>query len=240
MIDYLVMLAQAAGSAAQGGTQVTPPNEPVPDGFLNHQIPYDRIWEFISHITWFQAAVGIAFASIYLIYGWRVFKVLVVINFAIIGLLVGRITGAQLGSQLWGGIIGTVILGAVSWPFMKFSVSILGAASGAVLGTALWQAATLPPRLFWGGSAVGLVAGAFLAFTSFKVAVMMFTSLQGSVLLGCSALALLRQYPGMESRLAQVFPGPFMVPLIIIITVALSSYTQYKLFKLNNEWSMPN
>jgi len=238
---FMQMLAQteSAPPVAPGGDPITQPDQPVPEYFFS-QIPLDKIWQIITQISWMQAVVCIAFATIYLIYGWRIFMALVIINFAVIGLLVGRMAGIKLGSSpQWGGILGTVILGVVSWPFVKYSVSILGAGAGTILGAALWQAATLPPKLFWVGALVGLIAGGFLAFTSFRVSIILFTALQGSALLSIGILALLHKYPNFSPRLAQAFFGSFLLPIMVLGLSSISIYIQNKLYTLRKNWDLP-
>ena len=225
--NTMLMLAQASNPVA--GPNGQPPvagKESVPDQFFGG-LPIDQIWDFIVNISWLQAVVSVAFGLIYLTYGWRVFKILVIINFAGLGLAVGLFVGNELGSILWGGILGTVLMAIVSWPFMKYSVSVLGACAGAVLGAALWRTITLPEQLIWCGALAGLISGGFLAFSSFKVSIMLFTSLQGSVFIVIGILALLNDYPNLDARLTNaVYSHGFLLPALVIFPTAVGIYLQ--------------
>ena len=70
------------------------------------------------------AVIAISFGVVYLVYGWRIFKILVIISFALAGLFLGILAGRQLGTavnnEIWGGALGLLILGALSIPLMKW------------------------------------------------------------------------------------------------------------------------
>ena len=228
----LILQILAAAPTPPVGTDAMPmtnPDQTVPDSYFG-RLPIDRFWDTIVNLSWLQAAVCVAFAAIYLIYGWRVFRVLVVINFAMFGLLAGRLLGAKLGSPLWGGIFGTVALGIVTWPFMKYCVAALGACAGAVLGAAIWRAATLPDPLIWVGALAGLVAGGFMAFSSFKASIMLFTSLQGAAFLTVGVLAWLSDYPNLTDYIGRaIHSNVFILPVLLIVPTFAGIIFQQKL-----------
>jgi len=238
-MNYLVqILAQASAPTGPDGNPVIVPNQEVPESFFG-TLPINEIWDKIVNLSWMQAMVFVAFAIIYLIYGWRVFKALVMINFAALGLLAGRFVGTKLGSPLWGGIMGTFCMALVSWPFMKYCVSVLGALAGAILGGAIWRTAMLPDPLMWCGALAGLIAGGFLAFSSFKFSIMLFTSLQGSVFLTIGGLALLNDYPNLGGHLAKaVYSHVFILPILVIAPTVVGILFQQKLLKQEDNWAI--
>jgi len=145
-------------------------------------VPIDEIWNQITALTWLQAVLAVSFGIVYLLYGWRIFRILVVICFGLIGMFLGIKMGAKTGSELWGGVLGLAIFAGVSAPLMKWCVSILGAAAGGLLTGALWYAFNLPEVYLWAGAAVGVVAGGMMSFIVLKASVMLFTSLGGSLI----------------------------------------------------------
>jgi len=238
-----ILLAQSAQPVnppvGPDGNPITLPPQEIPQTF-HSRLPIDDFWQTISSISWMQALVCVAFAAIYLIYGWRVFKVLVVINCAIIGLIVGRLIGPRIGSPLWGGIVGASLMIFLSWPFMKYCVSALGAMAGAILGAAAWRASMLPDPLIWCGALAGLIAGGFMAFSSFKTSIIMFTSLQGAVFLTIGGLALLNDYPDLSNYLAQfVYQRASFLPALVIVPTILGIFFQNRLIKQESHWAMP-
>ena len=154
-------------------------------------VPIDLVWEQISTLTWLQALIAVSFGAVYLLYGWRIFKVITVVCFGMLGLYAGMKVGGTMGSILWGGIIGLAGLAALSIPLMKWAVSILGAVAGGIITSGLWFAFGLPQQYIWAGAVIGIIAGGMISFIVFKIAVMLFTSLGGAVLIIIGLLSLL-------------------------------------------------
>ena len=105
-MDCLTILAQVAERTAEG----------VSDAQV---VPIDYMWEQIATLSWLQAVIAISFGAVYLLYGWRVFKALTVISFALLGLYGGMWIGAQFDKVLLGSIIGLVLLSVLSIPLMR-------------------------------------------------------------------------------------------------------------------------
>ncbi len=232
----MIILAQAAQNYAESN-----PDAGQSTGLFG-SLPISTIWEYIVRISWLQAFFAVAFGAIYFIYGWRVFKMLVVINFTLIGIFVGKYLGTILeGSGLWGGIMGALILGAVSWPFMKYSVSALGGMAGAVIGAALWRSFGLPDHYLPAGALTGLVAGGLLAFSSFKMSIMLFTSLQGSAFLVIGILALLHDYPSFSMAISDaVLSREYLLPLMVVFPTLGGVVFQQYLLRHEEDWAMPD
>lgn len=225
---YTQILAQSDSGTSNG----------LPGFFSGLQI--DTLWDFIVKISWMQAIFAVAFGIIYLIYGWRVFKALVVINMALLGVFIGKYLGEKIGSSIWGAIMGATILGVISWPFMKYAVSGLGAVAGAVVGAALWRTFGLPVDLLWSGALVGLIAGGFLAFSSFKMSIIFFTSLQGSAFLVIGVLALLHDYPNFGIQLSETIKSNiYLLPLLIVGPTFGGIIFQQYLLRHEEDWAMP-
>ncbi|MBN2212292.1 MAG: hypothetical protein JW709_12920 [Sedimentisphaerales bacterium] len=239
MFTLLTLLAQTQTNGTTPPAAPPPPAQEIPSSFLGH-IPIEDIWTRIQELTWIQAVVLVAFGVIYLVYGWRIFKALVVINFAGLGLAGGYVLGSHLGSPLWGALMGTMIFSVVSYPFMKYSVAVLGALAGCIIGGALWRAVSLPEPLVWCGALAGLIAGGFTVFASYKISIMLFSSLQGSMFVVAGILALLNDYPAFgESLTSAVYGHVALLPLLLILPTLAGMYFQQRLHKLNEKWTLP-
>jgi hypothetical protein len=84
------------------------------------------------------------------------------------------------------------------------------------------------------------VAGGFMAFSSFKFSIMLFTSLQGSVFLAIGLLALLNDYPRLSSHLAViVYSHGYFLSLAVVIPTVFSILLQRKLLSKQPNWAMP-
>jgi hypothetical protein len=225
---FQFLLATMENESASGGT--------------GQIVPLDFIWEQITTLTWLQAVVGISFGLVYLLYGWRIFRILVVICFGLIGLYLGMLVGQRLGSQLWGGVLGIFAMAVLSMSLIKWGVSLLGAAAGGVITGGLWYAFGLPEQYIWAGAIIGVVAGGMMSFILLKVSVMLFTSLGGSAILAINFLALLYQYqtkvmvPANNNIQDMFYNRTWFLPLIIILPTIIGMIVQNKLIKTSSDW----
>jgi hypothetical protein len=195
-------------------------------------VPMEQVWKHISSLDVVEALTFISFGAVCLFYGWRVFKILVTICFALLGLCLGTWANTQLihGSGIWLSMIAAVFFAVLSVPFMRWGVTILGAISGAILVSGVWLAAALPEHLIWMGAIFGLVAGGMVSFHIFKIAVILFTGLGGSVLLAMGALAILYNEHVVENKQLEnfVLSHPWFLPVFLLTPLGLGVYLQYR------------
>lgn len=206
-------------------------------------VPIDLIWEQISTLTWLQALIAVSFGAVYLFYGWRIFKVITVVCFGMLGLFAGMKFGEMAGSILWGGIIGLAILAFLSVPLMKWAVSILGAVAGGIITSGIWFACGLPQQYLWAGAVIGVIAGGMISFIVFRIAVMLFTSLGGAMLIIVGILALLYRY---ECSLTEptiyvkslVNDYNWFLPVVLTFTTFVGMVIQTRLVKGASDWKL--
>ena len=204
-------------------------------------VPLDAIWNQITTLTWLQAVIAVSFGIVYLLYGWRIFRILVVICFGLFGMFLGIKFGARTGSEVWGGVLGMAIFAGVSMPLMKWCVSILGGVAGGLLTGGLWYAFGLPQVYLWAGAAVGVVAGGMISFIVLKSAVMLFTSLGGSLITVVGMLQLLNLYE--ETKVPQtqwihnhVYDYNWFLPVVLIVPTIIGMFAQNRFIKRAHKW----
>lgn len=229
-MDCITILAQAAESSAE--TAVETP-----------LIPLDSVWEQITALSWLQAVIAISFGAVYLLYGWRIFRILVVICFAIVGLFAGIQIGSQFDLKIVGGVTGLFLLAAVSVPLMRWAVSLLGAAAGGVLTAGIWYAFELPGKYILAGAVIGIVAGGMISFIVFKIAVMLFTSLGGGALIVAGVLALLHHYEGIQEPPTEIVKDMFFnqnwfMPVLLLAPTVFGIVIQNKFIKDSQNWKV--
>ena len=226
-MDFSI-LAQTAQSASQATDQAV--------------VPIDWFWKQITDLSLLEALTFMSFGSVCLFYGWRVFKILVVINFGLIGLVLGmEITGriAGFNNQLAGGLIGMGVLAVLSVPLMRWGVSILGAAAGAIIAAGIWYACNLPETFIWAGALTGLVAGGMMSFIIFKAAVMLFTSMWGSNLIAVGSMALMYQYEKTSAQVQDlVYNQKWFLPVVVIVPAMIGVFLQNKFVKDSKDWDI--
>ncbi len=116
-------------------------------------------------------------------------------------------------------------------------MSVLGGAAGGMLTSGAWVALGLPLDTIWAGGLVGFVAGAMLSFIVFKGAVMLFTSLGGSILITTGLLAIcFSNSPDKVKALA--FGAKWFVPTLLLIPMVAGIVLQYKFLQGAKDWSL--
>jgi hypothetical protein len=226
-MEPLTILAQAASSSEQTVTV-----RPI----------LDSLWGQVTTLSWLQAVIAISFGIVYLLYGWRIFKLLVVICFGLAGLFIGINIGSRLGSEILGGIAGLVILAGVSIPLMRWAVCILGAIAGGIITSGIWYAIELPERYMPAGTIIGIVAGGMISFIVLRVAVMLFTSFGGGILVITGLLALVHLYEvnhtSSETVKTMLYNRHWFLPALLIAPTIIGIIVQNKFVKGSKTWSV--
>ncbi|MHC4461113.1 MAG: hypothetical protein ACYS30_06720 [Planctomycetota bacterium] len=230
MMDYVTILTLAVESVGP---------EAVGEGI----VPIDLIWEYITSLNLLEALTFMSFGSVCLIYGWRIFKMLVVISFALLGLIMGitisdKISGGD--NQLLGGLIGLGVMAALSVPLVRWAVCILGAVAGGILTSGIWFACGLNERYIWAGAIIGMVAGGMISFIIFKIAVMLFSSVGGSGLMVVGILAVMcNAHVGREELVKDlVLNHNWFLPVALFIPTVVGVILQNKFIKGSRDWSV--
>jgi hypothetical protein len=175
-------------------------------------------------LTWCRdAGPGIAVILIlagivFLLFGYNIFKALVTLNAAVLGGYVGTLLGEHSGVEVPAAIVGALLAATAAWPTMKYSVAIMGALFGMVLGVTVWRLSNLDPSFGWSGGMTGFVFFGLLSFLLFRECIITYTSLQGAVMLVFGILGLIFKYEEIGKPLTHHFElKPFLLPLAIFI-----------------------
>jgi hypothetical protein len=177
------------------------------------------------------ATVLVILGIIFLLFGYYLYKLLVVLNVAALAALFGAVAGDKLGSALGGAVVGGLSAGALTWFLMTYAVSVMGGLFGAILGASLWRSFGLEPKFTWAGATIGLVFFGLLSFILFRGCVILYTSLQGSVMLIFGVLGLVYKYQDAAARLtAHLSPKPAILLLAIFIPMILGLMFQQSNF----------
>jgi hypothetical protein len=184
--------------------------------------------DWCSHMGPALAALLIVIGVVYLLWGFNIFKILMIVNAIVIGAVIGAVIGEKFNALAPVAVVGAVVAAAITWPTMKYAVAVMGAAFGTLLGATVWHGVGLDPRFAWSGAAIGLVACGLLCFILFRGCLVMYTSLQGAVMLIFGLLGLILKYEDISPHVGHYLAlKPFLLPLCIFIpAVAGMMYQQ--------------
>jgi hypothetical protein len=85
---------------------------------------------------------------------------------------------------------------------------------------------------------MGLIAGGMISFIVFKIAVILFTSLGGSILTAVGILAVLYGYMVNRQRLETlVFEHQWFLPAMVVVPMAIGIFLQYRFAKAAPDWN---
>lgn len=173
------------------------------------------------------AAILVIAGLVYLLFGSSIYKWLVMLNAALLGAYLGALSGLRGNAVLPGAMTGGFIAAAMTWPLMKWAVAVMGALFGGVLGTSIWLGFKLEPHLAWAGAGMGLIFFGMLTFILFRGSIVMFMSLQGSVMLIFGLLGLVYKYQGLGPQLTEnMTRKPFFLAAAIFVPTILGMIYQ--------------
>lgn len=228
-MDSVTILAQAAESTMRT-------TQPAEEGF----VPINFIWNQVVELSLVEALAFICFGVVCLLYGWRIFKILVTLCFALVGLFGGLMINEKLvgGNGMWLGLMGVVMMGVLSLPLMRWGVSALGAVAGGILTGGIWYAFALPDKYIWAGALAGLIAGGMISFIVFKLAVVLFTSFGAGTLIVTAVLAILYAYFDPDRVQTLVFDYRWFLPVAFLVPTLVGIIVQNKFISGSKEWNI--
>ena len=183
--------------------------------------------DFCQHMGPGMAALLILLGVIYLLFGYKLFKALVLLNSAAVGAAVGFVIGQKSEMCLPLMVLGGFIAATITWPLMKWAVAITGGVAGALIGASAWHTFNLDPQFAWAGAMIGLVLFGLLSFILFRGSVMMYMSLQGAVMLIFGLLGMVFKYQDVAPKVSQtMLTKTFLLPMGLFITTVIGMIYQ--------------
>ena len=209
---------------------------------------FDHLWrlEFPTRAEFFDGlqgqatlvAVGLILAgALFLLVGFKYVKAMVVVNGAAMGALVGAYIGSFRPSPnmpMLLGVAGAVLLGILAWPTIKYAVGVMGALAGGLAGFALWLVAANALssesliRHAWAGGIIGMILVGMLAFVAVRPAVMIFTAIQGGMMIVSGFCSLLLAHSGVrESIRPELVENDFLLTVLVGVPAVVGFAVQF-------------
>jgi hypothetical protein len=223
-VSTLTLLAVKSADIAKAA-QTVHAAVPAPAGvfqFPDHWPAQGELLVWSQQIGPGLAALLVLMGVVYLLFGYNIFKGLVILNAACLGGAIGYSIGDRYGGSIPLAFTCAFIFGVITYPLMKYAIVITGSVCGAAIGVSLWRTFELDPNFAWAGAGMGLIFFALLTFIVFRGCVMTYMALQGAAMLIFGLLALIFKYDGMPPRVHYCMHcKPFLLPLMIFIPTVL-------------------
>jgi len=193
--------------------------------------------EGLQSLHTLQAVALVILGAVYLGYGFRWFKVLVVAD----GAALGALCGAYLGT-LWTspnmplllGVAGAILLGGIALPMVKYAAGLISAIAGGIAGYALWHFVATASgsdvliQSAWAGGIIGIITLGMLTFVAFRPAVMVFTAVQGSLMVFSGICSLLLSHADVrESIKPDLLANDYLLTLLVGVPALLGFALQF-------------
>lgn len=168
------------------------------------------------------ATLMVLLGIVYLMFGFNMFKSLIIINAAAFGAMAGYAIGEHTGGSLPLAVTCGFIMAVVTFPMMKSAIAMTGILYGAIIGMSTWQTVGLDPHFAWAGAGMGLIFFGLLTFILFRTCVMTFMSLQGAAMVIFGLIALSFKYEGLPVEMRHILHSkPFLLPMVVFIPTVL-------------------
>jgi len=192
---------------------------------LNHP---EHLLSALSDIHPVWAVIFVIVGALSIVHGYRWHKPLVLVLSALLGVGAGTFIGEQIGGAHAIAAASTSLLFVVlALPGLKFAVALFGGLAGAFAGANAWTAFGGDPSLHHMGSVIGLIVLGMLAFMTFRVVIVLFTSIGGTVFLLFGALALMLRVESWQNGIASALETkPLILPMIAIVIACVGVVLQ--------------
>ncbi len=162
-----------------------------------------------------------------MMFGWRLWKVSVVLAFGVIGTMVGGFLIGPRDDQWTYAIACGVLLGLLSyWP-VKYSIAVLGGVIGAGVTHFYLDRLGLTGGMLWGGSGAAFFACTAMAVLNRRHVVILVTSFLGAVLVLSGLTTWLMTMPMFFGTLrAMAAWSVIVVPFLVLVPTVMSCFYQ--------------
>jgi hypothetical protein len=178
--------------------------------------PEERFWQVVSGVSYLEASLLLAVGLVYLLYGFKIFRILVMVNAALLGAWAGEWASGRFGWPWWVALLGASALGVLAWPLMRYAVCLMGGLAGAFLGAMIARSAAPDATSVAVGAGIGLAVLGVLAFVIFRIVIICFTSLQGALLTVAGVVGLVARFEKAAAAVHAALVGrPYLLAILI-------------------------
>ena len=167
---------------------------------------------------------------VFLLYGFKLYKLLVSLVFAAVGSVLGGALAACVGwSAMLGMVAGALVLGLLAWPLHRIAWGLLG---GAILGGAavlLLSARSQDPILLAIVATVIFAGGFILTLLLMRPLIILVTAILGAAVLVQAILRLSLLWPSFGDPVASMLQAkPYLLAILVALAAALGFLLQWR------------
>jgi hypothetical protein len=186
--------------------------------------------DWVAFLKNSDSAIGfplVIFGLGLMLFGWRMWKVTVVMAYGLIGAILGAIVAGDGQNQLGFALVGAMVLAAVSAYPVHQAVAVLGGLIGAGISHFYLSRVSLNEIMHW-----SLCGACFVAFTGFSVlgkqrVVIFVTAFLGAVLLMSGLAAWAMSIPAFFGTVrAMAGNSMIVVPFLLLVPTVMSTFYQ--------------
>jgi len=188
------------------------------------------VQDWISFLRDSHSAVGfplIVGGMTLTLFGWRLWKVAVILAFGVIGMMIGAYLSGPRDDQVYYALASGVFLGAASyWP-LKYSVSVLGGVLGGCVAYYYLESWGAPPLVLWGLTGLVTVTGTGFAMIHRRHVVILVTAFLGAILITSGLMTWVMTMPVLFSTYRSMAAWSIIVvPFLVLVPTVMSCFYQ--------------
>ena len=188
------------------------------------------VGDWVAFLKTSDSVVGFPLVVIGLalmLFGWRMWKLTVVLAYALIGAALGAIALGPSDQQIFFAGAGAVLLAAISFYPVHYAVSVLGGLIGTGIAHFYLSRIHLDPIMHWALCGVALVAFTGFSFLGRQRVVIFVTAFLGAVLLMSGLAAWAMSMDAFYSTVrAMASNSIIVVPFLLLVPTVMSSFYQ--------------
>lgn len=234
----LCLLCVRTPAVSQISMPTSPPDVSMPDmptGRVDMAEWGQRFDEFLISLDPVTLVLLTAGGMGCLLFGRRVFPVMVIANAMVSAFVGGQQLGQIIGYPLVTAVVAAIIAGLLAWPLFKMAVFLTAGACGAVIGTLtavliVQHLGSAPPWALL-GTAVGFLVVGGITLWAIKPLLIAITSIQGSAMI---MIAVLAAVPRLAWAPSALHAQSVQLALFVILVLAGLSFQSINSCKSSN------
>lgn len=188
------------------------------------------VQDWISFLRDSHSAVGfplIVGGLTLTLFGWRLWKLAVILSFGVIGTLLGAYVAGPRDDQMTYAFAAGAFLAAASyWP-LRYSVSVLGGVLGGCVAYYYLERFGAPPMILWGLTGLVVVSGTGFSMIHRRHVVILVTAFLGAILITSGLMTWMMTVPILFGTFRSMAAWSIIVvPFLVLVPTVMSCFYQ--------------